>query len=77
MMKVCSRTGQFETKITTEKFEEPKRCRHKDVEYCNGEIVRGFHSMHLIQYCRNGNLQLTAMGKRGFHSAMKMFLPED
>ena len=74
--KVCSRMGSFVTKRVSPEYQEPRRCNYLNVEYCNGEIVRGFHGWHRVQYCRNGVVQLTPMDKRGFHSAMKMFLQE-
>lgn len=72
-------------------YREPSRCEFEEVEYCNGEIIRGLTDWGTLQVwlirivrknviwfykiCRNGNLKLLTLHPSSYRSAMKMYIP--
>jgi len=50
--KICSPEGKFVTVPIPANYEEPQRCQHRHIEYCDGEMLRGFMAWSFIQQCR-------------------------
>jgi len=59
--KMCTPAGKFDTVTIPANYQEPQRCQHRAVEYCDGESLRGFMAWSFVQQCRNGRLELLAM----------------
>lgn len=59
--KVCSDNGKFNNIRLPQDYKEPQRCQHRNVEYCDGELLRGFAAWGFVQQCKNGRLELEAM----------------
>merc|ERR1712154_497507 len=57
----CRLGSKFDTVSISASYQEPQRCQHRAVEYCDGESLRGFMAWSFVQQCRNGRLELLAM----------------
>merc|ERR1711936_795300 len=59
--KICTPSGKFDLVPIPRSYKEPQRCQHRNTEYCDGEMLRGFMAWSFVQHCKNGRLELLAM----------------
>jgi len=71
--RICGDGGKFETRGVGAAYTEPKRCAHRGMEYCSGELLRGFTAWSFVQGCRDGRLHLVGMHRGEFQRAMSRF----
>merc|ERR1712117_275469 len=71
--KICTESGKFETVPISADYQEPQRCQHRAVEYCDGEMLRGFMAWSFVQQCSNGRLELMAMHHGALMEVMAKF----
>merc|ERR1719234_785770 len=71
--KMCGGKGRFNTVALGAAYKEPQRCQHRGMEYCSGELMRGFTAWSFVQHCRDGRLELIGMQQGAFQRAMARF----
>ncbi|XP_023343600.1 uncharacterized protein LOC111713042 [Eurytemora carolleeae] len=62
--KICHPNSKFKTVKIPADYQELERCQHRGMEYCDGEMLRGFTGWGFVQQCTNGRLQLEARSNR-------------